>query len=84
MPSTVLTVPTAGRVVLGSIGAISGGRMQAPVTQPHTTYPGHGVVKGLMPGPPCGAGRVSGLRRRQGLVSGHGGGPVRRPPGRGR
>ena len=66
----MLTVPTAGRVAWGSIGAIADGRMQAPVTQPDTTYPGHGVVEGLMPGPPCGAGRVSGLWRREGLASG--------------
>ena len=47
LPSMVLTVPTAGRIVLGSIGAISGGRMQAPVTQPDTTYPGRSRTQGL-------------------------------------
>lgn len=57
----VLTVPTTGCVVRGLIGAISGGRMQAPVTQPDTTYPGYGAVEGLMPGPRRRVGRVSGL-----------------------
>ena len=66
----VLTAPTTGCVVRGLIGAISGGRMRAPVTQPDTTYPGYGAVEGLMPGPRCGVGRVSGLRRRASRVSG--------------
>lgn len=68
----VLTVPTTGCVVRGLIGAISGGRMRAPVTQPDTTYPGYGAVEGLMPGPRRRARRVSGLWRRKGLVSDHG------------
>ena len=80
----VLTVPTTGCVVRGLIGAISGGRMRAPVTQPDTTYPGNlvatthparGAGRGVCPG--CGAGRVL-------CQAAAPGGPFRRPPGRGR
>ena len=51
--STVPTASMTGRVALGSIGAISGGRMQAPVTQPDTTYPGRSRTQGF-----CDAGQA--------------------------
>ena len=53
----VLTVPTTGCVVRGLIGAISGGRMRAPVTQPDTTHPaatpGESCVRAATPGGTC-------------------------------